>query len=57
MNTLDYLTTTTWTNMALFFEVKDSQKRFASASFPTRVLLTAEKDSCCCVKRRPGMGS
>lgn len=26
MNTLDYLTTTTWANMALFFEVEDSKK-------------------------------
>lgn len=34
MNTLDYLTTTTWTNMALFFEVEDSQKRFTLAALP-----------------------
>lgn len=27
MSTLDYLTTTTWANMALFFEVEDERKK------------------------------
>lgn len=31
LSTLDYLTTTTWTSMALFFKVEDSERRFASS--------------------------